>query len=991
MASYLLLREFREIKNIDHLNYNNWVKPDMLELSAIQVFATRFVNPSTTNRRVLFKLGTGVGKTLTALNVALPFIKIFHVLYQKLELVHFVHIVGFSKSVFKKEFLKFPELGIITYEEIHELAKLRELSKSGPEYLKEEVISKYKNLKMKISRRLSTLETGGFYNFYGYRELYNALFTNERMPDDIAAHNIVRYFKEGKVGVNKIVLNKFKNAIMICDEIHLVYNSEEVNNYGLAIQFIIDYFETIYLILLTATIINNSKREVIDLANLIRTPGSDYFISTDYFKDNMKLTRDEWRTHLAKIYDQFKGKVLFLEESGADYPKLNIMGEEVEDLKYLKFDKCKMSEIHERTFEYAGLYEGTSKNFIILDMVLPNPDSAEIGLFDTQAIQKIENASESWKSKNKIKVLHSKTTAYISGSFLKYDNLINWSTKYCRMLDIIYSTLKKRPWAKFIIYHPNVIGSGIMMIGEILRYNGFTHYDDVHHSDSISADAFMTAKEWGEKYTNEFNPARYFVLDFDVSDATKDRIIDEWNSPQNRFGKHIKIFIGANKIKQSIDFKNTTEMIIVSKPKNIPEFIQIKGRIVRRNALPDLPKDVNNVYLHTLISTGKKRGSLEVRKYRKKLLDFDDIRNIEYHINYDAVNNYISPEFHPVDELGALEFKRTIELPDKSNDITFFGKDWYKDELNNITKVIKQAFVSIRVWTHELLYQFVSERGLTDKGLFCVALKNMIYDKNISLDIKSDNVFGIDNIHINQYYMNGASIKTERKSIMEIGQYYVLCTDIYRDCFLFDYKKNTQSTYFIDIKNSNLLARINFAKLSEETGKFGEEKMRKYAEMFLVRWEENIHYVFMEKHITGEYRLHPALIKMYQSLKIMGKNWYLNRIFKNVYDGEEWKTTPKETDLRDEFDIIGIIADSKFKIRPKAQDIEDNRLAERGIACSSVEKKKSLKVLKELGLTEPKKLRSKNICNSIFRELLKREIKARNSNDKFKYLYLFNE
>lgn len=1028
MNDYLLLREFRDIKNTKFVQNNTWIKANMLELSAIQYFAKR----STTQNRLLLKLGTGVGKTLTSLEAALPFVRMFNILNNKISKTYYVYIIGYSKNVFKKEFLKFPELNIITYEEIHELAKLREVIKTIPEYMKDEYIAKLRALKIKINRRISNVDIGGMYNFYGYRELFNDLFTNDsRSFNEINSYNLMQKYAEKKVSINKILLDRFKYSLMIVDEIHLAYNSEFMNNYGLALQFILDYYKNdISLILLTATIINNNKREFIDICNLLRDTNHEPFKEEDFpeltNKDNKKIyTPDEWHKFLKPLYQQLDGKVIFLEETGEEYPTLNFMGKKHKNIAYIKFNDAKMSKLHEQTFAANNLYDNTSKQFIINDMVFPNPiykaekyeaevTSDMVGLFDnTKLLEQINNAPQSWQHKVGISVRNFKNFSICTGTFLRRENLIMYSTKYCELIDIIYECLTNNPLAKIMIYHPYIVGSGVSLLGEIMRFNGFIPIDGVANKNTYSAEKFVTLEKWSnENKGRNFFPAKYVTIDADTNDNQKEAILDEWNSLENKYGKYIKILIGAGKIKQSVDMKDTTILIIAQRPKTMSDFIQIIGRVVRKGSLANIGS--SNVYLYTLLSTTNNaaKESIEERKYRKKIKDFDDIRNIEYNINKNAINNYIyadengNMEFKPVNILGSIPFTLQITLPAKKiRSLTYFGHGHYSDTMNEITKWIKRAFISIQVWEYEPLYNFILNANLAlddaiTKQLFNICLKKLIYKSNVYSETSVSNIFNADNIYFSEQYINGSATKINKKVITECGKFYILTIINNKgipvlkfDSFLTDINFGVYKEYNFSVKNFDIMTKINYEQLSKIITNMTKIELRKYSLRFLLEWSEDSHYIFMQNTIIGKNTIPKQLSNMYRKLLILGDNWYEDKINRHIYIDKEWKLEQKKVTQKEEHDFVGIIQNMKLKIRRKMSEntvVTDNRNVERGITCASIEKERIVSMLKSFDIVSNKP-RTKSLCKSLYHALLEHEIKARQENSSKKYLYLFNE
>ena len=79
---------------------------------------------------------------------------------------------------------------------------------------------------------------------------------------------ITKAIDNKKIILNIELLNEFKNSLIICDEIHNVYNSIDKNNWGVALQYILNYHPSIRAVFMSATPINNNPSEVIELLNL---------------------------------------------------------------------------------------------------------------------------------------------------------------------------------------------------------------------------------------------------------------------------------------------------------------------------------------------------------------------------------------------------------------------------------------------------------------------------------------------------------------------------------------------------------------------------------------------------------------------------------------------------------------------------------------------------------------------------------------------------
>src|SRR3989344_3856671 len=124
------------------------IKEKFLKIHSYQLFIKNLINPNTLHTRLLIKHGTGVGKTLSAIIVAIEFIKVYKQQYNSILLklppghkpygefdrdTPSVFILGFSgtKNAFMRDLMKYPELGIISYDEKEKLSTLQNIANSG--------------------------------------------------------------------------------------------------------------------------------------------------------------------------------------------------------------------------------------------------------------------------------------------------------------------------------------------------------------------------------------------------------------------------------------------------------------------------------------------------------------------------------------------------------------------------------------------------------------------------------------------------------------------------------------------------------------------------------------------------------------------------------------------------------------------------------------------------------------------------------------------
>lgn len=436
-----------------------------LQFHSYQLFVSNYMNPNTPYSRLLMKWQTGTGKSIGALSIALNFINYL----QKEEAqgslnTGSVFIMGFTSHIFKNELLRFPEFGIINRQELAKLNILRKLAYGGNKF----DVENLQEFLMKIKKKFNNRKNNGFFQFIGYKKLVNMIF-EIRDPKinlvNLTEHEIDLAIQSDKIKVNTSVLDGFKNSLIICDEIHNVYNSLYKNNWGIALQYVLNYHSSIRAVFMSATPINNSPTEIVDLLNLL-LPKSQYkpLEKSDFFDIEKKLKPGALNT-LATLC---KGRISYLSDADPKYyPTKQFIGDSIPNTPYLKFVRCPMSEFHYNTYKevYTGSLSPESQ--YLTDFAIPNPNNPNIGLYQTSEIKKLlPYASQKWKDDNKINFKKNK----IVGDILRLQNLSKITTKYTKMMEVINEIIQKQR-GKIFIFHNVIHMSGVLFIQEILLQN----------------------------------------------------------------------------------------------------------------------------------------------------------------------------------------------------------------------------------------------------------------------------------------------------------------------------------------------------------------------------------------------------------------------------------------------------------------------------------------------------------------------------------------
>ena len=281
----------------------------------------------------------------------------------------------------------------------------------------------------------------------GYKKFTNEVFnvnTNE------FNYNFIKYVK---------------NSLIICDESHNLYNTEDSNTYGKALQFINVYLrQKIFIVLLTATPINfyEEKYELLKILELSESKNiknqkkqiKDWNRTNELKKSNEKDPANNPDNDIFKFvvsfidgnlkkYDTIDkeistiiGKISYMNILNEKFlPKVFHGGEKLGDIEPYKFIKCKYSDAHKKSFDGKNPY----KFNYIYDL--------GFGQVNTST-----DFNKEFLAEKKIEIKQKDGINYFSGGFVK--DIGTYSTKYATLLNEIDSLSKKDVIkGKIVVYH----------------------------------------------------------------------------------------------------------------------------------------------------------------------------------------------------------------------------------------------------------------------------------------------------------------------------------------------------------------------------------------------------------------------------------------------------------------------------------------------------------------------------------------------------------
>ncbi len=823
-------------------NATGMTPPDYLRIGSYQLFIKNLINPATPYRKIHLAWAPGIGKTVGALVAANEFIKVYRQLYadETITRARFrsgraaaeladirtpsVFVLGFgaTETAFIRDLLGYSYFGFVSAGEREELDFRRRAAASG----NEADVKALHEFESRLKRRVTDKSKGGFYKFLGYEKFVNRLFsgngvdftelekiTQERMKadPDITLRDVVdEYIAAGKVAVNEELIGRLQNSLLICDEIHDTYNKTMKNNRGVAVQYVLDRIPSLRFISLSATPINNSPVEIVDFANYFIDNRADQLRRRDLF-DGLRLREGA----LSRIGSIMFGKVSFIQDTDSRYfPSREIVGDQLqittpigrfsrgETLPYLRFIQAEMTAEQRAAIDaYLATSETPrsdvyfpqpSDGFTVYDMVFPTPTGPS---FRTGMVRsELHNASAEWKREEGINITEHKGITTISGQFLRRDRIAKWSSKYARLLDDLDELYRRGP-SKCLIYHYRVEMSGVLLLAEMLRENG---YLDEWGNPTGGTRCVMCGVVLSEHADRDHThmPIRFVTMHSKADISVTRASLEKYQSADNADGSKYAIMIGGKIIEQSYDFKCIQTMCVLSLSTSIQILLQILGRAVRKRSHDLLPPEKRHVVVRIYLQTMRGGYSPEEIRYIDKMDEHLTTQTIMRELNSgDAAANInrainMSPELlrtyfpsgdtsvPPLPKIDTLYYTPRGQMPTAiGSTVTYYAHGYYRRDMEDIAAIVKHAFMRQGVWSRDALYRQVQSPDIGvetnpiafTEGLFEVVMWYLTdHQQTVTAKTSRPDIVNVYDYVSKYVYVNGA-----RSSVVQVGDYYV--------------------------------------------------------------------------------------------------------------------------------------------------------------------------------------------------------------------------
>lgn len=489
--------------------------------------------------------------------------------------------------------------------------------------------------------------------------------------------------------------NMFSNRVMIVDEAHnRVGTAEQDKSIPNILNAIVGNAENMKVILMTATPMVNSPKDIIFPINLLRlNDNRPQVLARSVFKNDGTFQKDGE----ALLKEMCRGYISYVR--GGDPPRFpfslippeakvpsaryQFNGELIPQKKRIRYTKvilCNMESFQKREYKnilkqerkkkIGGLLPGTSQAG---NIVFPSAESANEGLYGASAYstdtQTIRNSKapilEENTPRGKIyRYNNSASNPNVEGFFLR-KKIQKYSAKFAAIFDNIVGS------TGISFVYSEYIGSGVLAFALMLEENGFQpaiitgqepteRFRSKTKKPPIGYLCGKTKKE--SKRKEEWAPAKYVLLT-GSNETTKEamaKIAAAINREDNMYGKTVKVILGSRVAGEGIDFKRIRQVHIIEPWYNRAKLMQVEGRAIRNGSHQDLPPEQRNVDIYRYCLRSDKDAIETIDEYDYRISEDKDIKisAVDYILKQIAVDC----NFQRHNTIRLL--KRTVTLED---------------------------------------------------------------------------------------------------------------------------------------------------------------------------------------------------------------------------------------------------------------------------------------------------------------------------------------
>lgn len=369
-----------------------------------------------------------------------------------------------------------------------------------------------------------------------------------------------------------IIKKRFSNTLIIVDEVHNIkvkdteIEQEDLKRYD-AFALALSLAENSKLLLMSATPMYDSATEIVSLINL--------------FKLNERESSKNYNKDLVRVGDVFDSKQK-LKKSGKDIIRRELMGR----VSYVGQNPVTFPKV-----QFAQ--EAKAYNLLKMLKVISCPMSDKhFEVYKQNLDQPIANIRQIGNIVPKYEKKDLTRSALL-------DPKNSVSIKFGKLVENIENV--KGP----VFVYSEFINFGVQNIREILKQNGYVEYSNKSSPKSKKS---------------------FILLEGGTESKKRQRLINTFNSKENKDGNVIKVIIGSIVLKEGISLKNTRSVHIMDPWFNVSRLKQVWGRAIRSCSHVLLkPADRKvDIYLYSsMFPIG-----MEMKKPKSFLVPFSEVQDI---------------------------------------------------------------------------------------------------------------------------------------------------------------------------------------------------------------------------------------------------------------------------------------------------------------------------------------------------------------------------
>jgi hypothetical protein len=678
------------------------------ELMPHQLFVKNFLSMQTPYNSLLLYHGLGTGKTCSAIGVAE-------------EMRQYYKNIGSSEKII---IVASPNVQANFKNQLFDERKLKQEGSIwitntcvGNNLLKEINANQMKDSpKAKIVSQINTLIQKA-YLFVGYVEFASYIQRKTMVDESLELDENERKEKE-----IENVKKYFNNRLIIVDEVHnisAVQSNKKNKKTSTALIKLCKYADNLRLLLLSATPMYNSHKEIVWITNLLNSVDKKSLIKEEEIFDKngdfieSKQNKDGTTIEGGKELLQRKltGYISYIRGENPYtfpfriYPTLFDNSKSLESLQYPK-NQMNNKPI-DKSIEFVPLYinnigeyqnkvynkimENTQDKLDInnnnqvfeeldsfgytllsapiqsLNITYPSEDMTIDNLIGSSGLKNVMNQ----KIKNSPFLLrygfeYKPEILEKYGPIFSLDKISNYSEKIYNICQLIKKS------KGIIMIYSQYIDSGVVPIALTLEEMGFTRFGVASHTKSLfnnppsePLDSLTMQKKSQYKGTS-FKTAKYAMITGDKYFSPNNSLdLKEITSSANIHGEKIKVVLITKAAAEGLDFKNIRQLHVMEPWYNLSRIEQIIGRTVRNLSHCALPFEERNVeiYLHgTKLDNDKEAVDLYTYRYaEKKAIQIGKVTRIMKETAVDCLLN-IGQTNLSLEKLNQNSQGQTIEL-----------------------------------------------------------------------------------------------------------------------------------------------------------------------------------------------------------------------------------------------------------------------------------------------------------------------------------------